>query len=67
MGYSPQGRKESDTTERLHFTSCDFNVLSVTKIFRLEKNLYRDLRQFYLAKRILGTQKQIGCSVSDWH
>ena len=21
MGYSPQGRKESDTTERLHFTS----------------------------------------------
>ena len=21
-GYSPQGHKESDTTERLHFTSC---------------------------------------------
>ena len=21
MGYSPRGRKESDTTERLHFTS----------------------------------------------
>ena len=21
MGYSPQGRKESDTTEQLHFTS----------------------------------------------
>ena len=21
MGYSPQGRRESDTTERLHFTS----------------------------------------------
>ena len=22
MGYSPWGRKDSDTTERLHFTSC---------------------------------------------
>ena len=25
MGYSPQGRKESDTTEQLHFTSLHFN------------------------------------------
>ena len=24
VGYSPQGRKESDTTERLHFTSLHF-------------------------------------------
>ena len=24
MGYSPWGRKESDTTERLHFTSLHF-------------------------------------------
>ena len=24
MGYSPWGRKESDTTERLHFTSSLF-------------------------------------------
>ena len=23
MGYSPRGHKESDMTERLHFTSCE--------------------------------------------
>ena len=28
MGYSPQGRKESDTTEQLHFLS----LLSLIKI-----------------------------------
>ena len=27
MGYSPSGRKESDTTERLHFTSLHFTSL----------------------------------------
>ena len=27
VGYSPWGRKESDTTERLHFTSNNNNVL----------------------------------------
>ena len=26
MGYSPWGCKESDTTERLHFTLTDFNL-----------------------------------------
>ena len=27
VGYSPWGRKESDTTERLHFTSLPPNIL----------------------------------------
>ena len=27
MGYSPRGRKESDTTERLHFTSLPSSFL----------------------------------------
>ena len=26
MGYSPRGRKESDMTERLHFTSSEFEA-----------------------------------------
>ena len=30
VGYSPQGRKESDTTERLHFTSLHFTSLQET-------------------------------------
>ena len=30
MGYSPQDRKESDTTEPLHFTSLHFT--SLTKV-----------------------------------
>ena len=29
VGYSPWGRKESETTERLHFTSCGFIRLEV--------------------------------------
>ena len=28
MGYSPQGRKESDTTERLHFHSLNKSAVS---------------------------------------
>ena len=31
MGYNPWGRKESDMTERLHFTSLLFLVLLVVK------------------------------------
>ena len=30
VGYSPWGRKESDTTERLHFTSLHFTTLEVS-------------------------------------
>ena len=29
VGYSPRGRKESETTERLHFTSLHFILLLV--------------------------------------
>ena len=36
MGYSPWGRKESDTTERLHFTSMIFSIkISVQTIYLL--------------------------------
>ena len=31
-GYSPWSRKESDTTERLHFTSLHFMFLSLGKL-----------------------------------
>ena len=31
VGYNPWGRKELDTTERLHFTSLHFQVLLVVK------------------------------------
>ena len=31
MGYSPWGRKESDMTEQLHFTSLHFTPLHVKK------------------------------------
>ena len=31
MGYSPWGRKESDTTERLHFTSSILTKLANMK------------------------------------
>ena len=36
MGYSPRGHKESDTTERLHFTSLhlDFTAQSTTDAAR---------------------------------
>ena len=37
VGYSPQGRKESGTTERLHFTSSDWarvnvNILGISEL-----------------------------------
>ena len=32
MGYSPWGHKESDTTERLHFTSFRINWLDLLAI-----------------------------------
>ena len=31
MGYSPRGRKELDTTERLHFSSVQFKVAQKVK------------------------------------
>ena len=34
VGYSPWGRKESDTTERLHFTSFTLNDYSYILIVR---------------------------------
>ena len=41
MGYSPCGRKESDTTERLHFTLLHFGLL-ITSILTVVKVLLRD-------------------------
>ena len=34
MGYSPRGRKESDTTERLHF-HFHFHYVSIKVLFKL--------------------------------
>ena len=42
-GYSPRGRKESDTTERLQFTSFS---TSFTQRYRLQDRIF--LLQFYL-------------------
>ena len=36
MGYSPQGRKESDTTEQLHLTSLHFPIQTRVRASRLE-------------------------------
>ena len=33
IGYSPWGHKESDTTERLHFTSCNISLYSIRLYF----------------------------------
>ena len=43
MGYSPQGRKESDTTERFHFTSLHFTSFhfSILAHFCLESSMDR--------------------------
>ena len=35
MGYSPRGRKKSDTTEQLHFTSLQGHTLENLFPFRL--------------------------------
>ena len=50
MGYSPQGRKESDTTEPLHFTSLhfwyrmiDFKLLVALKSPFLQTSLVSEL------------------------
>ena len=34
MGYSPWGRKESDTTEQIHFTSLHFTSLQVAQMVK---------------------------------
>ena len=39
MGYSPPGRQESDTTERLHSLSLYANIYAILKQHRLEKNI----------------------------
>ena len=40
VGYSPWGRKESDTTEWLHF---HFNINDVTALFLKEKKNHREI------------------------
>ena len=40
MGYSPWGRKESDTTERLHFTL----FLNMHRIYILHTNIQQSVK-----------------------
>ena len=39
VGYSPRGHKESDTTERLHFTSLHFRLERASLVTQLVKNM----------------------------
>ena len=39
MGYSPRGRKESDTAERLHFTSPVFKVKILVSIYKVKMSV----------------------------
>ena len=47
-GYSPQGRKESDTTERLHFTSLQSKHQCSWKV-----GFYKLLNTFFQAYRLV--------------
>ena len=49
MGYSPRGRKESDTTERLHFISLSGGIKSQLHyflVYKLEKLFYLPQSKF---------------------
>ena len=46
VGYSPQGHKESDTTERLHFLSCGMQDLSSPTRDRTHTPCNRSARSF---------------------
>ena len=50
MGYSPRGRKESDTTERLHFQNV---YIVVTVIWNREKNCYCTCKETVAGSNIL--------------
>ena len=39
VGYSPRGRKESDTAERLHFTSPVFKVKILVSIYKVKMSV----------------------------
>ena len=62
MGYSPQGCKESDTTERLHFTSLHFK--------RLNTNIkYKDfhISKLYSLFPILPKESKENFNIASWH
>ena len=45
VGLSPRGRKESDTTERLHFTSPKVISIATEKIFDKFQHLFTILKK----------------------
>ena len=59
MGYSPQGRKESDTTERLHF-HFHFEVTKEKILLPAEKGM----KQSLFLKLPLSSRKWPGSNIS---
>ena len=53
VGYSPWGRKESDTTEQIHFTSLHFTLLSRSNIIN-KQNLSSDPEIYMKNKKYNG-------------
>ena len=43
MGYSPQGHKESDTTERLHLLSLSLAIYEILKSEHFQRKNGRDI------------------------
>ena len=66
MGYSPQGRKESDTTEQLYFLSFFFFFLLfflASQLVLVVKNLLANARE----KRDMGLIPGLGRSPGEGH